>query len=243
MFQLIRWPLVLTWCLILAIPAQAFTPDDQELAHRVRGIYGPLSSWEAEMTFPDYPGVAAHLWYARGKWRQEWSGGARAVGLNGNVSARCTASEFPLSPLFIWMVPDPVASWRSWGVDNATSAFGFCGDSPCYMFGAEQGDSVLSAVFLNNESLAPLLIRYGSGSGQTTVEFGDYKPLGGFDLPQDVGVTRDGQTLRARVRWIAVNRADGEELYARDALDPAPCADPPEPFAILRDLFRYPSAR
>ena len=44
-------------------------------------------------------------------------------------------------------------------------------------------------------------------------------------------------------KWIAVNRADSEELYAREALNPTPCAEPPEPFAILRDLFRYPAPR
>ncbi len=49
--------------------------------------------------------------------------------------------------------------------------------------------------------------------------------------------------LEAKVKWIAVNRADGEELYARDALDTAPCAVPPTPFDVLRDSFRYPMVK
>jgi len=247
LFQLIRWGAALALCLFLATPGLAFTPDDGELRHAVNSNYGPLSSWEAEMSFPDYPGVTAHLWYARGKWRQEWKsevGKAVAVGYLGNVSAGCTAGAFPLSPLFVWMVPAPVDTWKSWGVDNATAGYGFCDEAPCYLFGVDttaKGDS--PAVYLDNESQAPLFIRYGSGSGLTTIAYGDFRVLGGFGLPQSVAVTRDGTTLKASVRWIAVNRADGEELYARDALDPAPCVDPPEPFALLRELFRYPAAK
>ncbi len=231
----------------LAVPGFAFTPDDGELAQAVHSTYGPLSSWEAEMSFPDYPGVAVHLWYARGKWRQEWksaAGKAIAVGYQGNVSARCTAEDFPLSPLFVWMVPNPVETWKSWGVDNATAGYGFCDETPCYLFGAdttESGDA--PAVFLDNESEAPLLIRYGTGSDLTTLSYSDFRVLGGFSLPQSVGVTRDGTTIRATVRWIAVNRAEGEELYARDALDPTPCVAPPEPFTLMRGLLKYPTAK
>ncbi|MEF2231778.1 MAG: hypothetical protein V3571_12675 [Pseudodesulfovibrio sp.] len=245
MFQLIRWGLVLSWCAVLAVPAFAFTPNDGELAQKMRHNYGPLASWEAEMAFPDYPGVSVHLWFARGKWRQEWSAGdkAVAVGFQGRVAAHCTAGDFPSSPLFVWMVPDPVAVWKSWGVDNATGGFGFCGESPCYMFGAEDAGSAAPAVFLHNESLAPLLLRFGSGDGLTVVEYGDYKTVGGFEVPRSVSVTRNGRTLRATVAWIAVNRADAEEFYDRNAPGGEPCADPPEPFAILRDLFRYPAAR
>ena len=245
MFQLIRFTVLSLFTCLVALPAFAFTPDDGELAHLLHGKYGALSSWEAEMSFADHPGVSVHLWYARGKWRQEWTAGdkALAVGVNGNVSAKCTAGEFPLSPLFVWMVPNPVETWKSWGVDNATASYGFCDDSPCYLFGADSGDDASPAIFMNNESMAPLLVRYGTGIGLTTVEYGDYRTLGGFDVPRSVTVTRGGSTLSATVKWIAVNRADSEELYAREALNPTPCAEPPEPFAILRDLFRYPAPR
>jgi len=245
LFQLIRWSVVLILCLAFAVPAFSFTPDDGELAQRMRRSYGPLASWEAEMTFPEYPGVSVHLWFARGKWRQEWSAGekATAVGFQGNVAAKCTAADFPSSPLFVWMVPEPVATWKSWGVDNATDGFGFCGESPCFMFGTDDAGSTVPAVFLNNESLAPIMVRFNSGDGLITIEYGDYKTMAGFAMPQSVSVTRDGRTLRAAVNWVAVNHADAEELYARDSLGGAVCADPPEPFAILRDLFRYPPAR
>jgi hypothetical protein len=52
-----------------------------------------------------------------------------------------------------------------------------------------------------------------------------------------------GQIVEASVKWIAVNRADSEELYARDAFDATPCAVPPSPFDVLRDIFRYPVAK
>ncbi|QGY40690.1 hypothetical protein GM415_11330 [Pseudodesulfovibrio cashew] len=231
---------------LFALPAAAFVPDDGELAAQVRKIYGPLSSWEAEMTFPEYPGVAVHLWYARGKWRQEWRAGtsAVAVGRNGNVVAECTPDGFPLSPMFVWMTPDPVGTWKSWGVDNATRNFGFCDEQPCYLLGAEPGDETLPTVRLNNEDMAVLLVRYASGGGMISVGYGDYRTLGGFRVPQTVTTTfADGQVLEAKVKWIAVNRADGEELYDRDSVGGTPCLAPPAPFDLLRDAFRYPQPR
>ncbi len=245
MSQLMRIVATFVFVCLFALPASAFTPDDGELAQLLHRNYGALSSWEAEMSFADHPGVTVHLWYARGKWRQEWKAEdkALAVGLNGNVSAKCTVGEFPLSPLFVWMVPNPVETWKSWGVDNATASYGFCDESPCYMFGADPGDTTSPAVFMHNESFAPLLIRYGSGSGLTTVEYGNYRTLGGFGVPQSVTVTTGGRVLWATVKWIAVNRADGQELYAPDAVDGAPCAEPPAPFDMLRDIFRYPAVR
>jgi len=230
---------------LFALPASAFTPNDEALSLQMQKNYGALTSWEAEMSFPSFPGVTVHIWYAHGKWRQEWKAGdtATAVGMNGSVVAKCTAESFPMSPLFVWMPPNPVATWRSWGADNATRNYGFCGDSPCFMFGAEPGDETSPAVFLNNEDLAPILVRFASGSGVTTVEFAQYRTLGGFRVPQMVTMNMGAESLEAKVKWIAVNRAEGEELYVRDALDSTPCAVPPSPFDILRDSFRYPQVQ
>ncbi len=208
--------------------------------------FGALSSWEAEMSFPDFPGSSVHVWYARGKWRQEWKAGdtAKAIGMNGSVVAQCTPDQFALSPLFVWMPPNPVETWKSWGVDNATSVYGFCEDAPCYMFGAEPGDELSASVQLHNEDMSPIQLRYGTGTGSTLIEFSEYKTLGGFRVPQKVVTTFGvGMTsVTAKVKWIAVNRADDEMLYAREALDSQPCATPPTPFDILRQSFRYPAA-
>lgn len=242
---MIRFLLVVAFVCTFALPASAFLPDDGELSMKLRKAYGPLTSWEAVMSFPDYPGVTAHLWYARGKWRQEWKAGERsvAVGMNGNVTAQCTSTEFPLSPMFVWMVPNPVQTWKSWGMDNATRVFGFCDGQPCYQFGSEYGDEVSPTVHLNNETMAPLLVRYISGADVTSVAYSDYRTLAGFRLPQSVVVTMGSEVLTAKVKWIAVNGADDEMLYARDALDGAPCVEPPAPFDILRQSFRYPEVR
>lgn len=231
---------------LFAAPVSAFTPDDQELAMVIQKEYGALTSWEAEMTFPDYPGTSVHIWYARGKWRQEWKAGdiAKAVGVNDSVVAACTPGKFPVSPLFVWMPPNPVEAWKSWGVDNATSVYGFCDDNPCYMLGADSLDTMLPAVYLHNEDVSPLQLRYNSGLGSTQVEFSEYKTLGGFRVPQKVAVTTGGALLlTAQVKWIAVNRADDEMLYDRDSLESAPCATPPPPFDILLQGFRYPAAQ
>jgi len=236
------------FCLLclMAVPAGAFAPDDVELQNQLQKRYGALSSWEAEMTFPEHPGVSVHLWYARGKWRQEWSAGdkAVAVGRNTNVVGKCTNEEFARSPLFIWMVPNPVATWRSWGADNATRSFGFCDSDPCLTFGAEPGDATVTAVQIHNEDMSPILIRYMAGETLTSVRYGDYRTFGGFRVPQSVQVTIGAdQVLDAKVKWIRMNRADGEELYARESLDGMPCAAPPHPFDFLRDSFLYPQAK
>lgn len=231
---------------LLALPSLAFAPDDRALADQLRKVYGPLSSWEAEMAFPEYPEATVRLWYARGKWRQEWQAGnkAVAVGVNGNVVARCTDREFPSSPMFVWMVPNPVEAWKSWGVDNATRNFGFCDSLPCYLLGAEPGDEATPTVRLNNEDMSPILIRFASGSGLTSVQYSQYRTVGGFRLPSKVLVSFDGdQTLEATVRWIGVNRAEDDMLYAREGLDAAPCDEPPAPFDILREAFTYPQPR
>jgi len=229
---------------VLTLPVSAFTPDDEELSSLMQKNYGALSSWEAEMSFPAAPNVKAHVWYARGKWRQEWTGGGKAIGMNGNVVAKCVVDDFALSPLFVWMPPNPVETWKSWGVDNATSSYGFCDTMPCYLFGAEPGDESTPMVQLNNEDMSPLVVRYRSDKGLTTVTYGEYRTLGGFRVPQSVSLVVEGDSvLEAKVKWIAVNRADGEELYARDALDTAPCAVPPTPFDVLRDSFRYPMVK
>ncbi|WP_272700107.1 hypothetical protein [Desulfovibrio sp. Fe33] len=229
---------------LTALPSLAFVPDGEELAARLRKNYGPMHSWQAKMTFPDYPGVSVDLWFARGRWRQEWRAGdkASAVGSLGNVAGACTSGDFPLSPLFIWMVPNPVQTWQSWGVDVTSGSYGFCGDAPCLMLGSSPADGTGPSVQLNNEDLAPLLIRYPSNAGMISVAFSDYRTFAGYRVPRKVTVRAGGVEIAADVDWVRLNGADSEELYAGDALDSAPCAEPPQPFGILRESFRYPGA-
>ncbi|EGB14088.1 hypothetical protein DND132_0873 [Pseudodesulfovibrio mercurii] len=230
---------------LTALPAHAFVPDGEELAARLQKHYGPMRSWQATMTFPDHPGVAVDLWYAGGRWRQEWraDGKAVAVGSLGNVVGACTPGPFPLSPLFVWMVPHPVKAWQAWGVDVTAGDYGFCGEDPCLMLGANPADAARPTVYLNNEDLAPLLVRYSSAAGMISVEFADYRTFAGYRVPGRVTVRTDRGELAADVQWVRLNNAGGEELYAREGLDPAPCVEPAEPFGFLRDAFRYPGTK
>ncbi|MCJ2164247.1 MULTISPECIES: hypothetical protein [unclassified Pseudodesulfovibrio] len=236
--------LILLLCLT-ALPASAFTPDGEELAGGLRKNFGPLTSWEAKMTFPDYPEVSVKVWYAGGKWRQEWQAGdsAMAIGRGGTVVGSCTVEGFASSPLFVWMPPAPLDSWKSWGVDETTGNFGFCGDIPCFMLGVEPGDDTRPAVYLNNEDFAPLLVRYASESGMITVEFLDYKTFAGYRVPQRVVVLAGDERLEAAVEWVRLNGANKPELYERDLFAVRPCAEPSMPFQFLRDSFRYPLVR
>lgn len=230
---------------LTALPVHAFVPDGEELAARLQKNYGPMRSWQASMTFPAYPGVSVDLWYANGRWRQEWKAGgtAVAVGALGNVVGSCVAGSFPLSPLFVWLVPHPVETWQSWGVDVTVGGYGFCGEDACLMLGVDPADADRPTVYLNNEDLAPLLVRYPSDAGMITVAFSDYQTYAGYRVPQKLTVRMGGGELAADVEWTRLNNAGGEELYARDGLDPAPCAEPPQPFGLLRDSFRYPGAQ
>jgi len=230
-------------CLCLhSLPAFAFAPDDSELTELLHENYGALSSWEAEMTFPEFPDVSAHLWYARGKWRQEWNSGAQAVGINGHGLSKCTAEEFAVSPLFVWMVPNPVETWKAWGVDNATRSLGFCDDLPCYMYGADEDDKTSPAVYLNNEDFSPIMIRFLSEGTLFSVNYGEYTTFKGFRLPEMVRVTMGGdRVLMVKVKWIEVNRANGEDLYSGNSLSVKQCLSPPSPFDILGEFFHYPA--
>lgn len=245
MFKLKTFFVFVLLCLC-SVPAFGFMPDDEELTLLMQKSYGPLSSWEAEMTFPEYPDVSVHVWYARGKWRQEWKAAdkAVAVGMNGSVVGYCTPDGFALSPLFVWMVPNPVATWTSWGVDATVRSFAFCGTHPCYMIGSDPGDATSPTIHLNNEDMSPILVRYNAPSGLTTVEYDNYRTMGGFRLPQKVSMTVGGDRhLVGNVKWLAVNRADDQELYAREALEATPCPEPGAPFDMLRDFFHYPTSQ
>jgi hypothetical protein len=237
--------LILLLVCLHAAPCLAFVPDGEELAARLQKSYGPMRSWQAKMTFPDHPGVSVDLWSAAGRWRQQWRAGtdAVAVGALGNVARSCTAGSFPLSPLFVWMVPHPVRAWQAWGVDVTSGSYGFCGEAPCLMLGASPEDGDKPAVYLNNEDLAPLMVRYASQTGMISVEFSDYRTYAGYRVPQAVTVRTERGELAARVEWVRLNGADAEELYASDALDAAACAEPPQPFGFLRESFRYPGAQ
>lgn len=237
--------LCLALCL-MATPVLAFSPDQEELSAAIRHNYGPFTSWEVELTYPEYPDVATRLWYARGQWRQEWRYGeqAKAVGVNGTVLASCATKGFPLSPMLLWMVPNAVDAWRSWGVDVETRNFGFCNGQPCFMLGAEPGDETTSAVRLNNESMAPILIRYQVAGTLYTVHFGDYRTFAGYEVPQVVTlVVGAEQTLQMNVKWIAANKSGDPSFYKAEGLDATTCPSPPLSFVLLRDHFRYPTAQ
>jgi hypothetical protein len=141
------------------------------------------------------------------------------------------------------MVPHPVRAWQAWGVDVTSGSYGFCGEAPCLMLGASPEDGDKPAVYLNNEDLAPLMVRYASQTGMISVEFSDYRTYAGYRVPQAVTVRTERGELAARVEWVRLNGADAEELYASDALDAAACAEPPQPFGFLRESFRYPGAQ
>jgi len=220
----------------------AFVPDSEELAAAMHKSYGPLRSWEAKMTFPDYPGVTDTVWFFNGKWRQEWGGGdtAKGVGNKANVVAACTSEPFALTPLLVWMPSMPLAAWKSWGIDVAVGNYGFYDNTPCLMLGAAPGDQAGPSVVLNNETMAPLMVRYGAGAKTVTVEFGDYRIYAGYPVPQKLTVHVGEETLEATVKWIRLNDSGNPELYERDLLDVTPCAEPPMPYGFFKNHFRYP---
>ena len=245
MFKLISRLFVALAFLAVTGNGLAFTPNDVELAAQMRAAYGGLSSWKAQVTYPEYPDVATTVWWSGGKWRQEWTGVAGqpavAVGVGGGVLASCPAA-FPVNPVLAFMPTRPVEAWKAWGVDNATRQYGFCGDSPCFIMGADVTDETLPAIRLDNETMAPLLLRLG-GAVPSTVTFGDYAVHKGFALPGSGEVIfADGSTLAFTVTWTDLLQADDPGLYdASTVPGGALCLPPGEPFGSLLERFRIPS--
>ncbi|MFH1912739.1 MAG: hypothetical protein ABIK45_00480 [Pseudomonadota bacterium] len=171
---------------------------------------------------------------------------AVAVGTNERVVASCLDGGFAMSPLVLWLPADPVARWKAWGVDTAERSYEFCGDAPCLRLGAESGDvaggEAGPAVWLHNENMAPLMLRYRAGDRVVSIDFDSYLTKSGFRLPGRVTVRAGEAVVVATVRWVAVNRADSEALYARETISSRSCATPPLPFDILRDTVRHPTA-
>lgn len=225
-----------------ATAAFAFTPDDKELSSRLGKAYGALQSWRVEMSFPDFPDVRATVWQHGPRWRQEWSassmkGKAVAVGSVSGVGAACP-SDFPLPPTLFWNMPGQVEYWKSAGVDNATGGFGFVGDHPSLVIGADPGDESRPQVWLDNETMALLRVRLATSGGFMDIRFRQYAFEGGFQVPEAGEVQlASGRSVEFMLEWTDLNGAADPALYdaaeIRSAAMTGDCPAPPAPFDTL----------
>lgn len=239
--------------LLAALPALAFTPDDAELSTKLAKEYGGLSSWKVDVSFPAHPGVQASIWQHGLQWRQEWKsidqpGKAISVGFGGQAAASCPA-DFPLPLTLFWNLPSPVAKWKALGVDNSTGGFGFHGDFPSYILGADAGEEQKPQVWLNNESMSLLRVRLASGSGYLEFSYSDYTMLGGFDVPGKGNILLpDGESVDFVMEWSLLNKAVDPSLYSVDSIRQkvmtGGCPTPSAPFGLLSGQYSdYPALR
>ena len=241
MFKMIRGPFAALLMILVASTALAFTPDDVELGRQLRVRYGALTSWRAEVAFPEYPRVAVNIWWSKGDWRQEWVENGTtftAVGSGASVTASCPAS-FPLSPLLVFMPVGPVDAWKGWGVDNATRGYGFCDGAPCFIMGADPTNQTLPMIQLDNETFAPLLLRFGR-TNPVEISFADFVVSKGFALPGSGRIVQGGRRLAFTVKWTDLLVPVEPGLFDGSALGGSLCIEPSQPFGLLRDILRIP---
>lgn len=214
---------VLAVNLFLCSPARAFFPSDEEMNDTMYQNYGTLTSYEAVLTFPAYPGASMTIKRGHDHWQQtltEENGNstvtAKNVGQYFKTIASCPSeAEMPVSVLQLWSPDDPVSDWMSLGVNNATRSYGFYDSMPVFVFGAEAGDETSPQIWFDNENFSPIKINLG---GERIITFGNYTRFAGFMLPHS-GVFRSGEeTLDFRIEWRGIRKKISPAVFSPSAL-------------------------
>ncbi|WP_147821109.1 hypothetical protein [Salidesulfovibrio onnuriiensis] len=181
------------------------------------------------------------------KWRQQWTAAdsnatAVSVGVGPKVLAACPGGAAPLPIMLYWQTPDPVGIWRQLGVDNATAAFSFCEEAPCFILGAEPEDANSAQVRLNNETKALLLLRFYNQGVPIQFSFQDYATRKGFEFPGK-GILAVGEQpgVRFSIQWDEINQAGDAGLYSPEKVNSeysdGNCGALPPVFQRLRTSF------
>ncbi|WP_027179264.1 hypothetical protein [Maridesulfovibrio bastinii] len=238
---------VLAVILVTFGPARAFFPSDEEISSSVHSSYARFDSYEAQITFPDYPGQTLNISADHSRWRQDWTvqysenaTTTSAVGVLLDVDRVCPeGAAFPVPLIQLWLPQDPVQDWMSLGVNNATRSYGFSDDTPVLVFGAEIGDDASPQVWLSNENYAPIKIIFNSMNGKTELDFGSYKRIGGFELPESGNIVSAGNKVAFQIKWISVNKHLDPSIFSEDSIENSSCILPEgEPFYTFRSSLR-----
>lgn len=202
-----------------------------------------MTSYEAEITFPDFPGQSIMISSRHGKWRQDWtvksegnSTSASATGFIFEVDDTCPAkTAFPVPATGLWLPRDPVQDWMDLGVNNATKSFGFRENTPALIIGAEPGDETSPQVWLDNETYAPLKLIFNAHAGRVQFVFESYVTFAGFEVPKSGKVIfGDNEPIEFNIGWISIRKKLDPSIFRSGAVESDGCALPSsEPFDIF----------
>jgi hypothetical protein len=211
----------------VASTSPAFFPKPSEVADWVGKEMNPLSSFQAILSFPDYPEMTCNLWVQKETWRQEFvdssAEGPRlakvALGTRTSLVRGFPDQERAALPwLVVWQLP--VRAWIDRGMDPSVLSYQFLVDRPCLVMGAEDGNLRATQFWMDNERHVPVRVIWRQGERSCDLIWDEWARIGNFWLPHRVWCAVDGQTpLEIRVRWNGVNIPLGRELFSPQVMD------------------------
>ncbi|WP_462323908.1 hypothetical protein [Desulfoplanes sp.] len=218
---------LLVACMNTAGICSAFFPPPGEVAELTGKEMTPLSSFQAILSFPDYPGITCNLWIKGQKWRQEFvettDGKPRLV--RAVLGTRTSfVRVFPrqervsLPGLVVWQFS--LKEWIERGVDPTVMSYQFLVDRPCLVLGAEDGELHATQYWMDNERHLPVRAIWDEGSGTCDFIWDEWSKIGNFWLPHRIWRSAGGRNpLRIRIRWNGVNIALQDGLFSPQAMD------------------------
>lgn len=205
----------------------AFFPKPGEVAEDVRREMQPLSSFQAIVSFPDYPEITCNLWVQGETWRQEFVDASKesprlarvALGTQTSLARAFPRQGRAVLPwLVIWQFP--VSTWIDKGMDPTVMSYQFLLDRPCLVMGAEDGQLLATQLWIDNERHVPLRVMWQKENGSCDLIWDEWSRIGNFWLPHRIWYTGDGQrSLEMHVRWNGVNIPLNKDLFSPRVMD------------------------
>jgi len=208
--------------LLLSSPGMGhgFFPETDELAQEVEEQLSRMRTWQAVLSVAEETGLRIHCWRREASWRQEWvrhtngTGSVMRAALGHGerlLASYPPAFTFPLPPLRLAGNGDPLALWRSLGVESGTKSYQFFSHRPCIVLGARFGNLDRPQVWIDLEEHVPL--RLVSASGLQWI-WKDYYRAGNVALPHSLAIVLPGgERLSMEIVWKGVNTDIPQALF------------------------------
>ena len=209
--------------LLYTIPAPAFFPEPNDVAVKVGKQARSLSSFQAVLSFPDYPEFSCNLWVKGHQWRQELietHGGIPRVvqailGTDTRLSAVFPAeTRAPLPWLLVWKFP--MDRWITPETNPQSMSYQFLSDRPCLVV----GESTATQYWIDNEREIPVRVIWQADAGSCDLIWDECSRVGTFWLPHQMRFTGNHDSvLHVRIRWNGINIPLQNTLFSADAFN------------------------
>ena len=214
-------------CMTSASSCYAFFPQPGEVAASIDKEMRPLSSFQAILSFPQYPDLSCNLWVQGNQWRQELvetvQGHPRLVGValgTGDSVVRefPPHGRVPVPDLVMWRFP--LEKWQNMGMDPSIMSYQFLIDRPCLVVGAQDGELHATQLWMDKERHVPVRAIWHKGTTQYDLIWDAWARLGNFWLPHTMWRAVGGQRpVEIHIRWNGVNIGLKNDLFSASALD------------------------